>query len=193
LSFVDVLDRLRRGENDAATEVFRRYAGQLVKLAEARLNPLLRQKVGPEDVMQSAFRTFFRRVEDGKFQLKNWDSLWGLLAVIVVRKCHKQERHFFGPTHDVRKEVPVPRAGESSDGGVLLRGPEPTPEEAGVLVETLEDLMRDLDNRDRQILQLRLQGHTASEIGELVGFTQFTVEGVLKKIRKRCKQLLDLE
>ena len=53
--------------------------------------------------------------------------------------------------------------------------------------------MRDLDERDRQILQLRLLGHTAVEIGDRVGYTQFTVEGVLKRIRKRWKERRDAE
>jgi RNA polymerase sigma-70 factor (ECF subfamily) len=192
-TFLEALERLRRGENDAATAVFQRYAGRLVAVAKARLNRQLRQKADPEDVVQSVFRSFFDHLADGEFQLKSWDSLWGLLVVMAVRKCYREARYYGGAKRDVRKELAGPGLSESSDAQTAIVGREPTPSEAAVLADTLEELMRDLDDRDRQILRLRLQGHTAIEIGDLVGFTQFTVEGVLKKIRNRWKKLRDAE
>lgn len=192
-SFVDVMERLRRGENDAATEVFRRYAGRLLALARSRLNPLLRRKADPDDVLQSAFKSFFHLVADGVFELRDWDSLWGLLVTMAVRKCHRQARHYHGAKRDLRREQAVTTTADSSQGDIELAGAEPTPEEAAAVADTLEELMRDLEDRDRLILQLRLQGHTAAEIGDLAGYTQFTIEGVLKKIRKRWKKLRDQE
>jgi RNA polymerase sigma-70 factor (ECF subfamily) len=192
-SFEHVLERLRRGENDAATEVFQRYAGRLLALARSKLNPLLRQKTDPEDVVQSAFRSFFHDLGEGQFQLKDWDSLWGLLVVIALRKCRRRVRYYYAARRDVRKEVAAPAPGESSDGDIVLLGQGPTASEAAILAETLDEMMHDLDDRDRQILQLRLQGCTAPQISESVGYTQFVVEGVLKKIRKRWKKLRDQE
>jgi DNA-binding NarL/FixJ family response regulator len=52
--------------------------------------------------------------------------------------------------------------------------------------EPLERLLQNLNPRDREILQLRLQGCTAVEIAGQIDSTQFTVEAVLKKIRQRC-------
>jgi RNA polymerase sigma factor (sigma-70 family) len=89
----------------------------------------------------------------------------------------------------VQREVAV--SASSDDSGVAIVDRQPSPHEAAVLAETLKELMRDLDERDRNILQLRLQGHSAAEIGDQVGYTQFTVEGVLKRIRKRWKHLRD--
>jgi len=192
-SFVEILERLQRGEQDAATEVFRRYAGRLVALARTRLNPLLRRKAGAEDVVQSAFRSFFEHLANGEFQLKNWESLWGLLVVITLRKCRRQSRHYQGAKRNVHKEVTGPEPFASYDVGAVIVDREPTPHEAAVLAETVDELLQGLDERDRQILRLRLQGHTAIEIGYRVGFTRFTVEGVLKKIRRKLKKQQDLE
>jgi RNA polymerase sigma factor (sigma-70 family) len=130
---------------------------------------------------------------NGEFRLKNWESLWGLLVVITLRKCRRQSRLYRGSKRDVHKEVAGPEPGASSEVGAVLVGREPTPHEAAVLAETVDELLQGLDERDRQILRLRLQGHTAIEIGYRVGFTQFTVEGVLKKIRKKLKKQQDLE
>src|SRR5262245_45513855 len=190
-SFDDLLDRLRRRDDDAATHVFQRYAGRLLAVARGRLNPVLRQKTDPEDVLQSAFRTFFHHVADGDYELIDWESLWGLLVVITLRKCHRQGRHYLGAGRDVRKEQTTPLPAESSGADLSVIARDPGPEEAAILTETLEELLRGLDERDCRILQLRLQGHTAAEVGDLLGYTQFTVEAVLKKIRKRWSKMRD--
>jgi RNA polymerase sigma-70 factor (ECF subfamily) len=156
-------------------------------LARTHLDTRIRQKVDAEDVVQSVFRSFFLRHADGQFDLKDWGSLWGLLALITVRKCARQNRHFHGPEHDVRKEVAaVPAADDSATGWEALDR-EPTAEEAVALAETVEHLLRGLSGRNRVILELRLQGYTVPEISERVGVTEFTVEGRLKQLRKRLR------
>ena len=54
----------------------------------------LRAKVDPEDVLQSVCESFFRRHAEGEFSLKDWDSLWALLAVITLRKCALWQERF---------------------------------------------------------------------------------------------------
>jgi RNA polymerase sigma-70 factor (ECF subfamily) len=189
-SFDALMARLRAGDGDAARRVWERFVRRLVGLARARLDTLVRGKVDPEDVVQSAFRSFFLRHADGQFDLDGWGGLWGLLALITARKCGRQVRHFYGPVHDVRKEAAEAPGGDGSspDWEAVCRGP--TPEEAAALCETLERLTAGLSAQDRRILELRLQGCTVPEISAQVGRTEFTVEGRLKKIRKAVNRLL---
>src|SRR5580692_11428902 len=93
-SFDTVMQRLRAGDDEAAADVFRRFADRLIGLARSRLDERLRQKVDPEDVMQSVFKSFFRVQADGKLDLANWDSLWALLTVITLRKCGHRIEYF---------------------------------------------------------------------------------------------------
>jgi RNA polymerase sigma-70 factor (ECF subfamily) len=58
--FDEVIEQLRRGEEAGANHVYHRFARRLYGLAQARLNAAVRNKVDPEDVVQSAFRSFFR-------------------------------------------------------------------------------------------------------------------------------------
>jgi len=58
-SFGDMIDQLRAGNEDAATLLFQQYAHRLIGLARLHLNDRLRQKVDPEDVVQSALKSFF--------------------------------------------------------------------------------------------------------------------------------------
>ena len=86
-TFPQLLARVREGDEDAAAVIFRRFVDQLIAKAHRHLSPAVRRKADAEDVVQSVYRTFFRRMHDGEFQLDHWGSLWGLLTRITVRKC----------------------------------------------------------------------------------------------------------
>jgi RNA polymerase sigma factor (sigma-70 family) len=114
-----------------------------------------------------------------------------LLVVITLRKCGRVIRHFHGPFHDIRKEVSNQVDSDDSAARWEALAREPTPAEAAEMAETLRLVMAGLDARDRHILELRLLGHKAREIAEAVGLTEFTVQGVLKKIQTRLRRMRD--
>src|SRR5262245_47944289 len=92
-SFSDVMARLRVGDQAAAFAVFQRFAAALVARARQQLGARLAARVDAEDVVQSAYRSFFVRHAEGQFHLESWESLWGLLVVITLRKCANQRQH----------------------------------------------------------------------------------------------------
>ena len=189
-SYDAVVERLWAGDPDAADWLFHHFAGRLIGLAYRRLDRHLRPKMDAEDVVQSVFKSFFGRLQTGHFEAADWDGLWGLLVIITLRKCGKKLRHFGGPAHDVRREVALPDDGEEHpDWKAIAR--EPTPEEAAVLAETVAQVLGALTEGERPILELRLQGFTAPEIGERLGRSEHTVNWVLKRVRKRLQHLQD--
>jgi hypothetical protein len=64
-----LLNSCRKGDEDAARELFDNYAERLLLLVRRRLSQRLASRFGPEDVLQSVFRTFFRRAQQGQFSL----------------------------------------------------------------------------------------------------------------------------
>ena len=186
-TFDDLMARLRAGEDAAAAEVFGRCADRLMGLARSRLDSAIRQKVGPEDVVQSAMRSFFVRNVAGQFDIRDWHSLWMLLMVITVRKCVKQARRFRCDRRNVRREVPVPPTPEAR---WELASGDPTPVEAAVLAETVKQLMTALEPRDQQIFSLSLEGHEVRRISEQVGYAERTVRRVLGHVRGHLEAML---
>src|SRR3954451_25488557 len=103
------MERLRDGEDAAARVVFARYTRQLIALARQRLDDRLAGKVDAEDVVQSAYKSFFVRQRAGQLEVGNWKSLWGLLTVIMLRKVADRAAHFRAEKRNARREVlPTP-------------------------------------------------------------------------------------
>ncbi len=186
-SFRDLMDRLGTGDENAARRVFDRYAQRLIALAGGRLDRAVRQKVDPEDVVQSVFRSFF---SGARFDLGSWDGLWRLLVVITLRKCGRRVEYFHASRRNVRREVPWPAT--SGDGGAAMEAlaDDPTPSEAAVLTEAVEGLLRGLDEGGRNIVALSLQGHTVAEICDRLGRTQRSVYRVLERVKKKLQPKL---
>jgi RNA polymerase sigma-70 factor (ECF subfamily) len=188
-AFEALMDRLRGGDEAAAAEVFRHFARRLIALAESRLSAQVRAKVDAEDILQSVFKSFFRRQAAGEFDLDSWDSLWSLLTVITLRKCGYHIRRWLAARRDVRHEAAPPAREGDSDANWQAISREPTPSEAAVLVETVAELLRGLDERDRQIVERSLQGESVGQISAGLGFSERTVLRVLQRVRKRLERL----
>jgi RNA polymerase sigma-70 factor (ECF subfamily) len=190
-SVAELMARLRSGEDGAAREVFVRFAGRLVGLARRHLDGRLAVKVDPEDVVQSAYKSFFVRHRDGGLEIGSWDGLWGVLTVITLRKCADRAAYFRAGKRNLNREVgasPADGSGAGPDAAALDR--EPQPEEAAVLAETVEALFRAVDDPDeREILELSLQGFTASEISDKLGRAERSVRRLRERIRKRLERM----
>jgi RNA polymerase sigma-70 factor (ECF subfamily) len=189
--FAAIMDRLRQGDQTIAWEIFQRFAQRLVGLARMRLDSRLRAKVDPEDVMQSAFKSFFCRHAQGQFDVDSWDSLWALLTVITLRKCGLKTGHFLAARRDVRRESQPQPGDEDSTASWQAIAREPTPEQAAQLTETVEHLFAGLDELDRQTLQLSLQGYTVAEISTRLGRTERGIYRFLKRLKAKLDSLGD--
>jgi RNA polymerase sigma-70 factor (ECF subfamily) len=188
-TFSRLMDRLRSGEDAAAREVFERFAGRLIAMARSRFGRLLARKVDPEDVVQSAFKSFFVRVPAGKLDAGDWDGLWNLLALITVRKCADRAEYFLADRRDAAREATGSAGGDGPDAWLVPLDREPRPEEVLILAETVEHLFRGVSAHERPILELSLQGYTAAEISVRLGRAERSVRRLREHIRKRLERL----
>ena len=186
-SFAEFMVRLHSGDDAAAQELFRRFTHQLIALALRHIGTGLRHKVDPEDIVQSAFKSFFFRYGAGNLDVANWNSLWGLLTLIAVRKCAERVAYHTAERRDAAREVAPPRGDEAAAFAVPI-GREPTPLEAAMLSETVDQLFASLDEEERPILELSLQGYTTREIGDRLGRAERTVRLLREGIRHRLER-----
>jgi RNA polymerase sigma-70 factor (ECF subfamily) len=187
-SFADFLAQLHNQDDAAAQELFQRFANQLIALARRHIGAGLRHKVDAEDVVQSAYKSFFFRYGAANLDVVNWNSLWGLLTLITVRKCAERAAYHHAACRDVAREV-SPRASDEAAPWLDPLGREPTPLEAAVLSETVDQLLASLDDEERPILELSLQGHTTREISERLGRAERTIRLLREAVRHRLERM----
>jgi RNA polymerase sigma factor (sigma-70 family) len=184
------IGELKAGHETAANELWNRFYARLIGLARKKLRAAPKRAADEEDVVVSAFETFFRRTREGQFpRLDDRDDLWQLLVAITERKAFNQMRdqgRLKRGGGKVRGESVFRQQGrdDSPPGLDGKRGVEPTPEMAALLAEDLRVLLDRLtDDELRRIALLKLEGWTNPEIAAKTGRSLPTIERRLRLIR----------
>jgi RNA polymerase sigma factor (sigma-70 family) len=183
-----LLERFRNGDDDAASELFARYFERLTALARSRLSPRLARRTDPEDIVLSAYRSFFVEAREGRYSLNRGGDLWRLLAAITKHKLLRQVRLQSAERRHVDHEVPLDQVDERNLVGSQT---EATPEDAAALADELERVLSHLDLFGRRVLELRLQGLKIGEIAEDTGRSERSVRRALAQIRGLLAERLD--
>lgn len=180
---------LRKGDPQIVAEFCNSYGGLLQQVAENHLASRLRRRVEPEDVTQSVYRTFLRRVQAGEFQLPDSEALWRLLCVITLMKVRQQARFHFRKRRGIDREVPADSNPTDSDMPVFVpQAKGPTPAEAAELTDQLKFLLDCLDGQERRIVEIKLQDCTNDQVAAQLGCSERTVRRVLKNLQARLLQ-----
>ena len=189
---VELLARWREGDESAATRLFERYVGRLVGLARSRLSERMKRRVEPEDVVQSAYRSFFRKASDEIYTLEKSGDLWKLMAAITVSKVRGQVEFRTAQKRGVYTEESVGASGSVYQVSPLAVAEDPTPDDAAQVVEELQNVMQKLDPLHREILELALQNNDVEAISEKVERSARTVRRALQQVREMLEgRLLD--
>lgn len=179
----DMIRPLLTGAPQEINELFAVYAQRLSRVAEQYLSNKLAARIDGEDVVQSAFRTFFRRSEAGEFQIDSSAQLWRLLVKITVLKARAKARHHTAGSRDVSAE----KGGDAWLTNIAAR--EPSLVEAAMLVDLIETLLQGLPPLFCDVLQLRLEGHGPTEIAARLKVSRMTVHRTLKLLQRRAQEL----
>ena len=170
-----LLSGARRGDDTAANEIVDRYAQRLISLTRQRLSSKLAQRIDAEDVLQSAYRSFFAHARNDEFVLRRAGDLWRLLAAITLNKLGRQVEHNTAQKRDMGRDIAFEIVSPPTE--------EPSIEDSVATTEILETVMQALEPPQRQVLEMRLQGSTTEEIADAIGRSQRTVRRWLEGLR----------
>jgi RNA polymerase sigma factor (sigma-70 family) len=182
---------LRSGDHAILLEFCQSYGPQLNRLADKYLGAKVRRRVGSEDVVQSACRTFFRRAQGGEFQLADSEDLWRLLCAITVTKVREHARYHNRLKRGLERETALPADAGNSGAHVNPRDPRLTPAEAAEFSDFFESIRSGLDEEERQIVDLKLQDCTNDEVAEQLGLSERTVRRAVKRVQARLTRVLE--
>ena len=180
------LTALKGGDEAAAQPLWERYHRRLIGLAREKLRSARRREADEDDVVQSAFHSFFQGVSAGRFpQLNDRDNLWRLLVVITARKAINQ----LAREHAKRRgsgtlvgDSWIPSGEEAAIEQIV--GDEPTPEFAAEVAEEYGRLLDSLDDESlRSVAVWKMEGFTNDEIAAKLDCSLRSIARKLETIR----------
>lgn len=176
-----LLRRFRHGDDDAAMQIYVRYAERLMRLARKETPDELAVRFDPEDIVQSVFRTFFRRVASGQYEAPEGDELWKLLLVMALNKVRSQGAYHRAGKRDIRKTQALPDSSSQFDANLQ--------EEAKTILRmSVEEIIAQQPESHREIIRLRIEGFEVQPIADKTERSKRTVERILQGFRDQLLQ-----
>lgn len=179
----ELLRDYREGDESAATAIFDRYVARLQALSRSRLGEILRRRVDPEDVVQSAFRSFFFRARTDEFGVRAAGDLWRVLAAITLHKLHSQVDTHTAQKRSVRRE-------KSDASELLTQAEEPTPADVAAVVEEFHLALKRLSPMEQRALSLELEGTSLEDISRTLGKSERSTRRYLADAREKIEKRL---
>lgn len=165
------------GRPGAEGELVACYSRRLLELARRQLPLRVRQRVDPEDVVQSVYRSFFRRLNDGCFTFEESNDVWRLLATMTYHKARNAIKYHQRERRDVRREQSLPEPAEPAVPEAA------SAEHLEILFGHLERLLSHLTETQREVVVRRLEGDSIEQIAARVQRSRRTVLRVLAHIQ----------
>lgn len=184
------IDKLKAGDPHAAQKLWECYFHRLVAMARSKLRGSPRRAADEEDVALSAFDSFCRAAERGRFpNLADRDNLWQILVKITVRKAidlvhHERRQKRGGGAVLGEHDLAGPGDSATDEQGLdQIMGQEPTPAFAAQVAEQCQRLLAQLSEELQSIALWKMEGYTNAEIAAKLGYVPTTVERKLRLIR----------
>ena len=170
------IEELKSGRSSAAGRLFAYCYAPLARFAARRLGNA-RRVVDEDDVVNSAFHSFFARALRGDFpDLQHRSGLWPLLTTIIARKASNHRRTLLR-SQKRDHELETIRSRLDNDPLAVV-----------LIADALDGLLRDGDKELRQIALDKLQGYSNAEIAARIGRSVPTVERRLRLIRGKWER-----
>jgi RNA polymerase sigma factor (sigma-70 family) len=164
--FADFLRRIRDGDERAAEELVRRFEPMIRREVRMRLgDKRLRRAFDSVDVSQSVLANFLSRAATGRYEVEGPEQLVRLLMTMTRHRLVSRARRERRLVRDVRRLAAEPGILES------VVDSKPSPSEIVSRQEQWELLKGSLSDEERQIVDLRLEGHSWDDIATRLGGT----------------------
>jgi len=178
-SFAELVRRVRTGDPVAAAELVRRYEPAIRRVVRVRLGGgRMAALFDSMDVCQSVLGSFFLRAAAGQFSLDTPEDLLKLLTAMARNKLAFQVRKQRALKRDCSRDIAGELVAEGMDAGA------PSPSREVEARDLLRELQRRLSPEERQLVELRNQGHDWPAIAD-------RLTGSAEALRKKHARALD--
>src|SRR5262249_31880270 len=192
----ELLQRAAAGDPAGWKTLLAPHRDRLRRIVAFRLDPRLRGRVDPSDVLQEVYLEAFRHLGDYLRQPEMPFFVW--LRAVAGNKLLELHRHHLGTRmRDAGREGSIDRGGPAVTSAALaaqLLGHAPPPGEAAIRAEAkarLQEALDGMDPVDREVLALRHFEHlTPAETARVLGIKEKAAGMRYLRALKRLKEIL---
>ena len=173
-----LLERLTRGETEAAGEVFLTFEPVLRTMVRRWLTPRLRVKFESMDVVQSVWADVLDDFRESRCRFNDRDHLRAYLARVTYN-------HFVNNCRQNSRAIERERPFSGDEPPVLVTSDQPRPSELAQADELWRMLMDLCPAPHRELLTLKRQGFGLAEIAARTGLHESSVRRILYDLARR--------
>ncbi len=192
-----LISRLRGGDDKALAELFSFYQNRFLRMIDFRLDPQLRSRIDPSDILQDAYIDATKDVQ--KF-LARGDSTVGIwLRLIVLQRLQMVVRyHLLTEKRDARKEVAIDIGdGSRQFSRIAQMLADSITSPSAVLarddaIKMVERMLSELPLVDREVLVLRhFEQLINDEVAEVLGISRNAASNRYVRALRRIQTLIE--
>lgn len=183
-TFESLIARAREGDTAALAELVRLYEPEVRIVARVLLGPALRPHLDSLDLVQSVHRSLMMGLRMDKFDISTPQNLIALTLTMVRRKAARKWRHARRQqrlSHGPGQKERLPELLAS------LVSPEADPAHTAQLNDAIAQLCAGLNERERRVMELRLQGYNTVETARELGEDANVLRAYLSRLRERLR------
>jgi DNA-directed RNA polymerase specialized sigma24 family protein len=168
-------------DDSAAYERFAQFHNQLLKSMDRRISEQYWGRIAASDILQTAFRTFYRRVVTDKLVVHDEGEAMAMIAAISKKKLLKKIEYFNADK----------RTGEVAIGELasVLDPHHISPDEQARCREIIEATQARLPSeRLHPVLDRVIEGYTSKEIREMM---PDVADHYVRLVRKTLREILE--
>jgi RNA polymerase sigma-70 factor (ECF subfamily) len=187
-SFADLIQRVRNGDQAAATELVTRYEPNIRRAIRIQMRDgRLRRLLDSMDICQSVLASFFIRAHLGQYELKSPENLVALLMTMARHKLADQARK---PQVKRREE----RNLDSGEAGEEAADDSMTdPMRQAEQRDLVAEVRKRLSEEECQLADLRGNGKEWAEIATLLGGSAEALRKKLERAINRAAREMGLD
>ncbi len=174
----DLLDRARNGDQVAWEILFNECYPKVVRVVRRRLSQPMRNLYDSTDIANEVMKSLAAKF--GNFDFSSVDGLRAFLIRAAEQKVVDGYRRGHAQKRDLKRNQPLTSGDEA---GWEPADSSPTASQVAVASEEKEILLDGQSGQYREVLELKLQGCSNSEVSRATGWNLRKVERFLEKLR----------
>jgi RNA polymerase sigma-70 factor (ECF subfamily) len=187
--FAALMKKVRLGDTNALSQLLTCYEQEVQQAARCLLGRSLRSRLDPSDLVQSVHCTLILGFLEDRFDVPNQEKLVALALTVVRNKVARAARQL---RCQQRHNAALVDTASCRMVGTIAPLAESDPASLAEFHDTVERLCAGLNESDRRLVEMRLQGLSTADIARQLGLNADVLRVRLSRLRQHLRQTHNL-